>query len=278
MNKPFFWYLVTKPINKRFLATITNNQFAESGLALYDNAIAKIEPELLKIMQEKKKIPLAVYFTHEENLEKKYPACFKTKILSASLAQKNLKKTELALFSVNVDIYGKTEARDLLTQLNGYFIFRGRFPQSQAALEFESPIGITSNYLKAFINLGIHNFILKLNNENIRFAAAWCSDMEEKKYNEEKINKDLLSVWRAQIDALDQIIIEVLKHRMQIAQEMGKIKQQNNQAFFDAERWHEILSSRKKIAKDAGLDEKLVEEIFEAIHLNNLKKMLEEED
>lgn len=278
MNNTFFWYLITNIKKKKLWLRNLRSLGEICGLVFHDNEIAKIDPELLNVLQQKKNIPLAIYFTNKENQEQSYPACFQTRIYSASLAQKKLKKTDLAKFSFSLDNSDKTEARDLLKQLSGYFLYKGSFPKNQVALEFDNLPVITSNYLKTFINLGFQNIILQLNDENIRLAEAWCSDLRAIQYSNKKVNKDLVGVWRAQIDALDQILINVLKQRLQIVDEMGKVKQKNNQAFFDAERWHEILSSRKKIAKNAGLDEHLVEEIFGAIHLDNLRHMLGESD
>ena len=57
---------------------------------------------------------------------------------------------------------------------------------------------------------------------------------------------------------------------------MGAYKSEHEMPLFEAGRWQEILQSRKKIAKTKNVDEELISNIFEAIHLSALKKMLEE--
>lgn len=275
MNKPFFWYLVTDIRKKNSWLRNFSALKENCGFVIRDTEIAKIDPELWKVLQQKKNISLAIYFTDKKNLKKSFPLCFKTKIYSASFVQRKLKKTEYAGFSLSIGNSDKSNTRDLLEQLNEYFLFKSRFPKNNTALELESlRIVKTINHIMPLINLGFRNFIIKLNSENIRFAKACNSYFEIEKCSAKKTNTDLMSVWRAQIDVLDQMLIDILKQRLQIVDEMGQIKRQSNQPFFDAERWQEILLSRKKIAKESGLDEKFIEKIFDVIHLYNLRFML----
>ncbi|HOK99559.1 MAG TPA: bifunctional 3-deoxy-7-phosphoheptulonate synthase/chorismate mutase type II [Bacteroidales bacterium] len=71
---------------------------------------------------------------------------------------------------------------------------------------------------------------------------------------------------RSQIDKIDDKIVELLEKRMHIAEEIGKIKKENNIAVLQTKRWHQIITQRMKEAREKGLSEHFIENIFRAIH------------
>jgi chorismate mutase len=83
---------------------------------------------------------------------------------------------------------------------------------------------------------------------------------------------------RGKADHLDEKVIEILSERKKLVEQMSQIKKQKNLPIFDPQRWNEILRSRKRSGKEKMLDEELIEKIFEAIHLGNIKSMLSDEE
>jgi chorismate mutase len=71
---------------------------------------------------------------------------------------------------------------------------------------------------------------------------------------------------RAQIDKIDDKIVALLEQRMHIAEQIGKIKKENNIAVLQTKRWSQIITQRLKEAKEKGLSEHFIENIFRAIH------------
>lgn len=71
---------------------------------------------------------------------------------------------------------------------------------------------------------------------------------------------------RASIDIDDSRLLEILGHRMKIAEQIGALKKANNVAVLQNKRWTEVLD--KMIAEGAqkGLSEEFILRIFKAIH------------
>jgi chorismate mutase len=71
---------------------------------------------------------------------------------------------------------------------------------------------------------------------------------------------------RKEIDLLDNALIQVIAKRMEIVQEIGKIKKEMNIEPLDEQRWQNILKRINGIAKKYHLSEDLVKKIYEEIH------------
>lgn len=70
---------------------------------------------------------------------------------------------------------------------------------------------------------------------------------------------------RKEIDIVDRELLQKLRSRFMISEEMGKIKAVNNIAVSDAEREVELKSLHKQWSGQLGLDEELVKELFDLI-------------
>ena len=70
---------------------------------------------------------------------------------------------------------------------------------------------------------------------------------------------------REHIDALDKEIVQLLARRSQLAQRAAKAKAQMGHPVLDPGREAAVFEARRAWARDAGLDEESVEEIFRAI-------------
>ncbi len=75
-------------------------------------------------------------------------------------------------------------------------------------------------------------------------------------------DEDKIKQIRRHIDRIDTVIITALAERMSLIPDIADYKKKNDIPIFDEEREVEIMNKLKKIAKDHGLDEGFVEEIF----------------
>lgn len=71
---------------------------------------------------------------------------------------------------------------------------------------------------------------------------------------------------RTHIDVIDGEIINLIASRMDVIREIGLFKKNSNVSIIQASRWDEVMENVLAIARDRGLDQKLVREIFNAIH------------
>ena len=85
---------------------------------------------------------------------------------------------------------------------------------------------------------------------------------------EEFIRK--LTMYRKELDLLDSNLIELLKDRMGISEQIGRLKHKENVAILQSSRWADILASMNEAAAEKGLNKEFVEEIFKAIHVESI--------
>ena len=86
-----------------------------------------------------------------------------------------------------------------------------------------------------------------------------------------------LSNLRAQIDVLDNQLIEILGKRMKVADGIGQLKKQRNVAVLQSKRWNEILGNMVLEGEEKGLSEEFVLKMFKAIHqesINHQEKII----
>lgn len=80
---------------------------------------------------------------------------------------------------------------------------------------------------------------------------------------------------RQQIDQIDQELLQVLRHRMEVVEQIGDYKRENNVAVFQKERWSEILKSRPDWAGLHQLSPKWVAALYNLIHEESIRKQTE---
>ena len=93
---------------------------------------------------------------------------------------------------------------------------------------------------------------------------------------ETEYNK-ILDNLRAQIDVVDNQIIDLLGKRMKAADGIGKLKKQKNVAVLQSKRWNEILGRMVLEGQDHGLSEEFILKMFKAIHqesINHQEKII----
>ena len=88
-----------------------------------------------------------------------------------------------------------------------------------------------------------------------------------------------LNTLRAQIDVIDNQIIDMLSKRMKVADAIGEIKKSQNVAVLQSNRWNEILGKMILEGESKGLSEEFVLKMFKAIHqesINHQEKILKD--
>ena len=80
----------------------------------------------------------------------------------------------------------------------------------------------------------------------------------------------LLRPLRAQIDALDRQVLELLAKRMQVVAEVAAAKRKEGVQIRDFEREREVLDDRRARAVDLGLPPGPIESIYRQIMLASL--------
>jgi chorismate mutase len=85
---------------------------------------------------------------------------------------------------------------------------------------------------------------------------------------------------RAQIDNLDDKIIDIFEKRMNIADEIGRYKKKNVIAILQSKRWDDILNRRLAMGEEKGLGNEFISRVFRAIHqesINHQNKIMNED-
>lgn len=96
---------------------------------------------------------------------------------------------------------------------------------------------------------------------------------EEAEYNRK------LGTLRAQIDVIDNQLIEMLGKRMKISDGIGQLKKKRNVAVLQSNRWNEILGRMILEGEANGLSEEFVLKMFKAIHqesINHQEKIVKD--
>lgn len=82
---------------------------------------------------------------------------------------------------------------------------------------------------------------------------------------------------RAQINVVDNQMIDLLGKRMKVADEIGALKKDKNVAVLQSKRWNEILGNMILEGESKGLSEEFVLKMFKAIHqesINHQEKII----
>lgn len=82
---------------------------------------------------------------------------------------------------------------------------------------------------------------------------------------------------RAQIDIMDDTVIETLGKRMKIADSIGALKKERNVAILQAKRWNEILGRMILQGEELNLSEEFILRVYKAIHqesINHQEKVI----
>lgn len=103
-------------------------------------------------------------------------------------------------------------------------------------------------------------------------------DLRIRKETDEEVEyKSKLSNLRAQIDIIDNQMIDILGKRMKVSDGIGELKKQKNVAVLQTNRWNAILGKMILEGEAKGLSEEFVLKMFKAIHqesINHQEKII----
>ena len=77
---------------------------------------------------------------------------------------------------------------------------------------------------------------------------------------------------RGAIDRLDEEIFALIAKRMEVAEEIGKLKLNNNLTILQSGRWEEVVERVTTHASHLGLGRECTQRILEAIHLESIER------
>ncbi len=100
--------------------------------------------------------------------------------------------------------------------------------------------------------------------------------MRKETDEEAEYNANLANL-RAQIDVIDNKLIEILGDRMKVSDGIGELKKQRNVAVLQTNRWNSILGKMILEGEQHGLSEEFVLRMFKAIHqesINHQEKII----
>lgn len=80
-----------------------------------------------------------------------------------------------------------------------------------------------------------------------------------------------LQNYREKIDEIDAQIIDLLSQRFEVVKKVWEYKKLHNLPPLQPERWGQVLSSKKQLAKQYGINPDFVENIWNEIHAEALK-------
>jgi chorismate mutase len=82
---------------------------------------------------------------------------------------------------------------------------------------------------------------------------------------------DKLSELRHMIDEVDDELMNVLKKRIQVIEEIGKYKKEHHITIFQLERWQEILRTRGQWADKMGISRQHIEKLCQLLHEESIR-------
>lgn len=83
---------------------------------------------------------------------------------------------------------------------------------------------------------------------------------------------EALTRCRSEIDRLDTEIFGLLSHRMNISEQIGVIKKENNVTIIQEKRWSEILQSLLSQAGTLNLSPEFIRTVLDAIHVESINR------
>jgi chorismate mutase len=88
---------------------------------------------------------------------------------------------------------------------------------------------------------------------------------------EEKDSLKKLTSLRSEINLLDKQLLELLSERMDVAENIGKVKKQGNVAILQRSRWQEVIQKMVTDGEKGGLSGEFIEKVFKAIHQESIQ-------
>lgn len=85
----------------------------------------------------------------------------------------------------------------------------------------------------------------------------------------------ILDSLRGQIDSIDQQMLELLSKRMNVVEEIGKYKSQNEVTILQLRRWEKIIETRLRLGTKMGLTEDFIKKLLQLVHKESIQRQTE---
>ncbi len=92
---------------------------------------------------------------------------------------------------------------------------------------------------------------------------------------EQTVTTDSLNELRAQIDKLDDQLLELLVRRMRVSRDIGQYKKEHDMPILQAQRYEELLARRASQAVELGMDREFMRTVMQAIHEESVRQQME---
>ncbi len=89
------------------------------------------------------------------------------------------------------------------------------------------------------------------------------------------VQSDVIDELRETLGQLDRIILEMISERMGIAQEIGKVKKENNMAIYQPGQLSKAIAKHLEEGKDLNLSDEFVQNLFTEIHNESIRHQSE---
>ncbi len=86
---------------------------------------------------------------------------------------------------------------------------------------------------------------------------------------------NILEQYRNQIDSLDMQMLELLSQRMDIVEEIGEYKKENNVTILQLRRWENILRTRIEHGNNLNLPQEFIKKLLQLVHKASIQKQTE---
>ena len=96
-------------------------------------------------------------------------------------------------------------------------------------------------------------------------------DLKVRKVSGDSDFENKMTKLRANIDVLDQNLLELIGKRMVVAEEIGQVKKDNNVAVLQNTRWNEIQDKVIAAGAKNGLSEEFIVKLFKGIHQESIE-------
>ncbi len=92
---------------------------------------------------------------------------------------------------------------------------------------------------------------------------------------EQSITTESLTELRAQIDKLDNDLLELLARRMRVSRDIGQYKMEHNMPILQAQRYEEILDRRAAQAVTLGMNREFMRTVMQTIHEESVRQQMQ---
>ncbi len=92
---------------------------------------------------------------------------------------------------------------------------------------------------------------------------------------EQSVTTESLTELRAQIDKIDDELLELLARRMRVSRDIGQFKKEHNMPVLQAQRYEELLERRAGQAVRLGMEREFMRTVMQAIHEESVRQQME---